>query len=48
LKVLDSVVFCGGGSGFVVSTLELLIIASLEKEGQTYDQLIAQAHWRTK
>lgn len=46
LRVLDSIVYSGGATGFVVSALDAMMRGTLEAEGQTYEQLVAKADWR--
>lgn len=47
LRVLDSMVYSGGATGFVVSALDAMMRGTLEAEGQTYEQLVAKAVWRS-
>lgn len=46
LETLDACVQGGLSSGFVIGVLEAVLNSALEKEGMTYEDLIAQAIWR--
>lgn len=46
LHVLDEIVQYGAASGFVVTALDTVMRSALQREEQTLEQLVAQAHWR--
>ena len=48
LETLDAIVYNGAGSSFAVSSLDLYVKQLLIKEGITYEELLKQAHWRSK
>jgi hypothetical protein len=46
LKVLDQVIFCGAGSGFVVMALQTMYDGLCLAEGVSHEQNEAKATWR--
>jgi hypothetical protein len=46
LEVLDQVVHCGAGSGFVVMALTTMYDGLVAEEGTTHEENIARATWR--
>ena len=46
LRVLDEMARYAAGSEFSIMALDLMLQDALKDEGQTYEQLVAQATWR--
>ncbi len=48
LETLDAIFYNGTYSSFAVSSLELYLKNLLKEEEITYEELLKQAHWRSK
>ena len=48
LEVLDYVIHGSLASGFVVTLLQVLLDQAIEREGTTYEAVVALASWRSE